>query len=1190
MFKEIFLFELKYRLQRPMAYIFCVVFFAMTFAAVTSDAVQIGGGIGNVNRNSPFVIMQMLAVMSAIGVFVITAFMATAIVRDFDDNIYAMFFTTPISKYDFLLGRFAGALVVSFLVLSGAALGIMAGSFMPWMEADTLGPFMLKPYVFSLLILLLPNVIISGGLFFSLATLTRSMLWTYVGVIVFFAAYSVASSLLGDLENQTLAGLVDPFGFSSFDYMTKYWTVAEKNTQTITLAGNFLANRLIWMGIGFAAFFLTAVKFKFAEPVNNFGRKQKKKIIENLERDVTTSAMRVKSVVAQDFSGSANLRQYVNQTRVEFLAIVKSVPFIVIVCFGLFNLIAGSAVREQIFGTSIFPVTNFMLRNIQGGYVFILFIILTIFAGELVWKERSRKLNEVYDALPIPGWLPFSAKLTALILIQAFLLAAAIVAAIGFQIYYGYYRFELGLYFKDLLLVKFPAAALLCVLAMFFHVVANNKFIGYMLMVLYYIVLMVLPALNWEHNLYQYGQTPSAVYSDMNGYGHFVTPLVWFNLYWGFFAVILAVVATLYWVRGTDSGAKMRTKLAGRRFKMPHRIVVGLGTLACIAAGSYIFYNTNVLNAYTTDEREQIQLADYEKNYKKYKNFPQPRITAVQANIDVFPKERRVEIRGHYLLKNKHSQPIDSLHVLIDKDLVINKLGVPTGKLTMDDRKLGYAIYTLTPPLAPADTLRLDYELAYVARGFVNSHSNTDIVYNGTFINNIRYFPHIGYMPDFELQDRSDRKKRGLPPKARMAAVNDSVALHNTYISHEADWVTFETTMSTSTGQIAVSPGYLQREWTESGRRYFHYKMDAPILNFYSFLSANYAVKKDKWNDVNIEIYYHEPHIYNLDKMIKSVKKSLDYFTVNFSPYQHRQVRILEFPRYATFAQSFPNTIPYSEALGFIANLKDEKDIDYVFYVTAHEVAHQWWAHQVISGDVQGATVMVETMAQYSALMVMEKEYGKDKMKKFLKYELDNYLQNRGDERIKELPLIFNENQGYIHYRKGSVIMYALRDYIGEEALNAALRKYIQAVAYQEPPYTNSLEFLSYLRQATPDTLQYIFTDMFETITLYENQVTQASYTSMANGKYKVELAIKAKKLRADSLGIEKEIPIDDWIDLGVLGKDGKELYFKKHRLTQPAMEFEFVVDELPIEAGVDPYVKLIDRNPDDNIKKVEKR
>ncbi|MFH1175987.1 MAG: hypothetical protein V1750_01175, partial [Acidobacteriota bacterium] len=205
-------------------------------------------------------------------------------------------------------------------------------------------------------------------------------------------------------------------------------------------------------------------------------------------------------------------------------------------------------------------------------------------------------------------------------------------------------------------------------------------------------------------------------------------------------------------------------------------------------------------------------------------------------------------------------------------------------------------------------------------------------------------------------------------------------------------------------------------------RRFFHYKMDAPILHFYSYLSARYTVLRDSWNGVAIEVYYHRPHTFNLGRMVAAVKRSLDYFTANFGPYQHRQMRIVEFPRYATFAQSFPNTIPFSESLGFIARLKegDDEAIDYPFYVTAHEVAHQWWAHQVTGGNVQGCTLMSESLSQYSALMVMEKEYGPEKMRRFLKYELDNYLRSRGTELVEEMPLQLVENQGYIHYRRRS--------------------------------------------------------------------------------------------------------------------------------------------------------------------------
>jgi ABC-2 type transport system permease protein len=164
-------------------------------------------------------------------------------------------------------------------------------------------------------------------------------------------------------------------------------------------------------------------------------------------------------------------------------------------------------------------------------------------------------------------------------------------------------------------------------------------------------------------------------------------------------------------------------------------------------------------------------------------------------------------------------------------------------------------------------------------------------------------------------------------------------------------------------------------------------------------------------------------HPYNLGTMIESAKASLEYFSREFSPHQYRQFRVLEFPRCATFAQSFPNTIPYSEAIGFIADLRDEKDIDYVFYVTAHEMAHPWWAHQVLSSRMQGMTVPVETLAQYSALMVMEKEYGPEMMRRFLRRELDGYLRQRGGEQIEELPLPPVENQGYIHYQKGSIAL-----------------------------------------------------------------------------------------------------------------------------------------------------------------------
>jgi aminopeptidase N len=370
--------------------------------------------------------------------------------------------------------------------------------------------------------------------------------------------------------------------------------------------------------------------------------------------------------------------------------------------------------------------------------------------------------------------------------------------------------------------------------------------------------------------------------------------------------------------------------------------------------------------------------------------------------------------------------------------------------------------------------------------------------------------------------------------------------------------------------------------------------MDVPMLPFFAYLSADWAVKRDRWHDVPIEVYYDPKHPYNVDRMIEGTKKSLDYFTANFSPYQHKQVRILEFPNYQRFAQSFANTIPFSESIGFIADLRDPDSIDYPFYVTAHEVAHQWWAHQIIGANAQGSTLLSESLAQYSALMVQEHEYGRDKMRRFLKYELDRYLSDRGGELVEELPLFRVENQPYIHYRKGSLVLYRLREEIGEDAVNRALAKFLKDKAFAPPPYPTSNDLLGYIRAEAPADKQALIADLFERITFYDNRVVEAEAEKRADGKYDVTLELHAEKRYADGKGVETPGQLDDDVEIGVFARgasgkeaDEKRLFFEKRRLTEADQKLTLVVDEEPYEVGIDPYNKLIDRVSSDNRKHV---
>lgn len=1190
MFLSFLRFELRYRLGQPAVYIFSAIFALLMFGAMTSDAVVIGGGTGQTAINAPFVITRMLGVMSAVSAILVTAFVSTAVTRDFELGTDALFFTKPIAKLDLLAGRFLGAIVIAAIVMLAAALGQLVGTFMPWLDPERLVSFSVAPYLHALGIFVLPNLFIMGSLFFAIATLTRRVLPAYVGVVALFVIYAVAELFITDLDSDAVAALVDPFGMATLKISTRYWTLAERNTALVPLSGLLWLNRAVWLSLAGVCFVFTVRRFSFAT------RARKPKAGEGQAREASRTETPL--VVAQPrLTPVVALWQLWAQLRVELGTVLRGKAFIVLALFGVLQVVIGAqGTTDELFGTPVLPVTHLMLRVINQVFGIFVIIVITFYAGELVHKERQVGLHEVHDALPVPSWVPLLSKLGALWGAVFVLLGVAGLAGMVIQLVQGYTHLELSLYMTSLWGLSLTQWVLICVLAVFFQVLVNHKYLGFLLMLLFFGSQIVLPTLDLQHGIYRFAWNPNTPYSDMNGYGHFLRGALWYRLYWVFFAGGLVLVANLLWVRGTDARFGLRLREARRRTTPRQTVMLAVVAAGVFGLGAYILHNTTVLNQYRTTEDRQAAEVRYEQMYKAaWDGAPQPAVVGADLEVDLYPHQREISLRGTIELLNRHDHAIERLMVTVQSDLEVLELGLPDEALLEHDEELGVRIYRLEPALAPGARLPFPFALHFSEPGFKNSGSATEVVANGTFFNS-EYVPHFGYSKGSELTDPNERRERGLPERERARPPTDMKARGHTYLGSEGDWIDFSATVSTSDDQIALAPGYLVRQWEEDGRRYFRYEMDAPILNFYAFLSADYEVARDSWNDVTIEVYHHAPHDMNVPRMIEAVKKSLDYFTTHFSPYQHRQVRIVEFPGYASFAQSLPNTIPYSESIGFIADLRNSDRIDYVFYVTAHEVAHQWWAHQVISGDVQGGTMLSESLAQYSALMVVEKKYGRAKMKKFLRYELDRYLRGRGAETKREMPLSLVENQQYIHYGKGALVFYTLREVMGEDVLNGVLAKFIEDKGFQKPPFTTSLELVERIRAAMPERFAYLVEDLLETITLYDNRMIAATARpgdrdEGGEGTTVVELTIESHKLRADGEGEEQEVPLDDWLPVGIYGEDedAAPLYLEWHRITGERTELTIEVSGTPVRAGIDPSVLFVDREPDDNVRSIER-
>jgi ABC-2 type transport system permease protein len=622
--------------------------------------------------------------------------------------------------------------------------------------------------------------------------------------------------------------------------------------------------------------------------------------------------------------------------------------------------------------------------------------------------------------------------------------------------------------------------------------------------------------------------------------------------------------------------------------------IAGVAAAAMAATGVFAYHNIKQLNRYETSDDVEKYQADYEKKYLKYEKLPQPSIAHVKLDVQLFPKQRRLIADGSYDLVNKSDAPIRDVHVRNgDRDTNFTRLELSGARLVSDDKKFGYRIYRFDQPLAPGAHAVLAFSSQLWRRGFKAGSPATDVIENGTFANNFDFAPVIGMNQNNLLSDRAKRRRQGLPPELRPAKLEDMSATGKNYIG--SDWTTSDITLTTDADQTPLAPGNRLSDVTSGARRTAHFVSGAPILNFFSIQSADYQVASRNHNGLQLQVYYHKGHNWNVPKMLSAMGTALDYYRAHFGPYQFNYARIVEFPGYASFAQAFAGTMPYSESIGFNANTDDPEKIDWTTYVVSHEMAHQYWAHQVIGADMQGGTMTSETLAQYSALMVMKHLYGPDKIRRFLKYELDNYLQNRQGEVVEEVPLERVENQPYIHYRKGAVAMYLLQERLGEDAVDRALARFLARFRFKGAPYERSIDLVDEFRKEakTPEQEQLI-TDLFEKITLYDLKVKDASTKRDASG-WTTTLTVAADKFYASGKGAETKAKLAEPIEIGLFtARPGLGAFSAKDVIVmgrEPVKSGDQKIvlhsKEKPVFAGVDPYNYYIDRNSDDNVKEV---
>ncbi|HEX7314768.1 MAG TPA: hypothetical protein VF297_12655 [Pyrinomonadaceae bacterium] len=1190
-FWETFRFEVAYQSRRVSTWFYFVLLLVLSFF-MAREVFVAEAREGSYFLNAPFAVAQVTTVACMLSLLTLAALAGAAAARDVETRMHPLVYTAPVGKAAYLGGRFLAAFSLGALMMAAIPAGILAAALLPGEHADLMGPIRPAAYASAYFLLALPNAFVTMALMFSAAVLGRRGVASYLGgAFLFFAAVVSWQLVAATLGYWSLAKLTDPLGLTLIGELSKVWTPGEKNALVVGPQISVLLNRLVWLCVALCVLALTYFRFRFEHiGVGSRRRAGAKWEPAPSAREAATARSAPVAVprVRRTFGMATRARQTLAVARESFRVIVKGWGGPALVGLAVLVVLTGPFYFQDE-GFPQLPTTgefvNILEQAAEHGMWLIVPLLIVYYAGELVWREREARLNEIAGAAPVPVWVSFAGKFAGLAIWLVAAQAAVTAAAMLVQARMGYYQFEVGVYARILFGIRLTDYLLFALLALVIHVVVEQKYVGHLIAIIAYVLVAFGPEFGIEPGLLVYGSDPGWTYSDMRGLAPFLGPWLLFKLYWAAWALLLAVAAKLLWPRGTKRGLRSRLRVAGRRLTRRTVATAAVAAALVLTFGGLIYYNTSVLYASHAAPSGEEWRAEYERRYGRYAGVPQPRPTATSLRVEIYPGRRAVEIRGTYDLVNRTEATIDSVHVA-------TTLGVETRAVGFDrparpeliDEKLGHRIYVLETPLRPGDSLKLEFEVRFDPRGFPTSDIDASVAANGTYFGT-QWLPSVGYQRGREVQGAGERRAHGLAPRAEVPPHDDPLALMNI---NGLEPIMLDAVVGTDEGQVAVAPGALRRTWAQDGRRYFHYATDAPILNNYAFFSAAYAVREGRWNDVEIQIFHHPAHTLNVDRMVSSVQASLDLLTERLGPYPHRQIRFVEHPGRRRTLFSYPMNILYQEGFSFINPVDDPRDIDLPFAVVAHEVAHQWWGNRLLPARVVGAPVLTESLAWYSALEVVEAAHGREHRDRLLGAMRASYL----SPRARAGSPLLRATDRFQWYRKGVLALYAVREYVGAERVNAALRRLFEKHGSTTPPLPTTLDLYSELQAVTPDELRYLLADLFEANTYWELATKRVSAERVGTGEWRVTLDVRARKVLVDEAGVETEVPMDDLVEVGVFavardGESGKPPYLRMHRLRSGEQRITLTVPWEPAQAGIDPRNLLIDVEPGDNLAEV---
>jgi len=774
-----------------------------------------------IKANGALPIAVTIANMSPFVIFFAAVFTVTGAMRDDVHKSLEIIHSTPVRTPPMIWARLTGVLLTVFACLCALVIGMFVGQFMPWTDKETIGAINIIYFLQPLVVFGLISCLFVSAFYLLTAGITRNRTIVYVSAIAMLVISSIPGLLNESDKLKDLAALLDPFGTIGLANDTEFWPANEQNSRLVPLSGKFLVNRLVWLAVSIAGLILAQRYFK-----RGIVKRRIKTGKQLTDTHLSPDDIKLVQVTPASPTG-AKLSRFMTRFKYEYLTTVKSIPFVILLLIAIVNFSFIFVIRNQLSDQPVLLTGGQAFFVVQAGFTLFLILMMVFFGGDVIWRERTAKITELIDSTAVQNWTLLSTKWLATIAMIFTVIALACISALIAQATIGVGDLDIPVMLKRGFLEIGLMMSFWVTLVMFVQNFAPNRIFGMILGgLILFGILFGISLLPFYHPLMGFGMVNPGAYSDMNAYRTSgLLTMTYRSIYWAGLVGIFAVTSMWLWRRGTD--VRLGKRLKGVRGQMG-KGSLALGIVSVIAffgMGGHIFYKTNIENEFYTDKKAETRLVEIEKNFKEVSNRALPKIQSVNVDVQIYAEKQQAEFKGQYRIKNTTGAPVTELWLTMpsSKESALRKIDLK-GAMRDKDTKLAKLakklemrsdLYVFNPPLAPGAETTLDFDVFFDSPKFMDG---SPIRKQANFLNNSR-MPGLGINYNF-LRNPDKRRKYDMPEN-----------------------VDFSANMCVDAGQIPIAPGKLMGESIGAGGRVCRkYQAINPIMNFFSFVAADYQV------------------------------------------------------------------------------------------------------------------------------------------------------------------------------------------------------------------------------------------------------------------------------------------------------------------------------------------------------------